>query len=440
MNKEKFFDAMEKDIELADIPESEKTKLMQNLLYLKNQKINLMITGATGSGKSSTINALFDMEIAKVGVGVDPETMDISKYELENLILWDSPGLGDGKDADNRHANNIKKKLNEVDENGNLLIDLVLVILDGSTRDLGTSYELINKVIIPNLGENKEQRILVAINQADMAMKGRHWDFEKNKPEETLIEFLDEKVKSVKKRIEEATKLDVNPIYFSAGFKEDSENQQKPYNLSKLLYYIIKATPEEKRLSYVDNINQEEEMWKDDDGIENYGLKIKQSFFSTVKEHATKGANIGSEIGSIFGKAGESAGKTLGAIAGSVVGAVKTLFSGRSSGGGGGCYITTAVCKFQNKPDDCYELTQFRNFRDEWLVKQVQGQKLISEYYETAPKIVAQIDKLANKDEIYTNINEQYLIPCLKYIENKKMAQCEKHYTKMMNDLYKEYK
>lgn len=441
MNKEKFFDAMEKDIELADIPESEKTKLMQNLLYLKNQKINLMITGATGSGKSSTINALFDMEIAKVGVGVDPETMDISKYELENLILWDSPGLGDGKDADNRHANNIKKKLNEVDENGNLLIDLVLVILDGSTRDLGTSYELINKVIIPNLGENKEQRILVAINQADMAMKGRHWDFEKNKPEETLIEFLDEKVKSVKKRIEEATQLDVNPIYFSAGFKEDSENQQKPYNLSKLLYYIIKATPEEKRLSYVDNINQEEEMWKDDDGIENYGLKIKQSFFSTVKEHATKGANIGSEIGSIFGKAGESAGKALGAIAGSVVGAVKTLFSGRSSGGGGGgCYITTAVCKFQNKPDDCYELTQFRNFRDEWLVKQVQGQKLISEYYETAPKIVAQIDKLANKDEIYTNINEQYLIPCLKYIENKKMAQCEKHYTKMMNDLYNEYK
>ena len=35
-----------------------------------------MITGATGSGKSSTINALFNMEVAKVGVGVNPETMD----------------------------------------------------------------------------------------------------------------------------------------------------------------------------------------------------------------------------------------------------------------------------------------------------------------------------------------------------------------------------
>ena len=100
----KFFNAMEKDIMEADIPDSEKNKLMKNFLQLKEQKINLMITGATGCGKSSTINALFNTEVAKVGVGVDPETMDIRKYELENLVLWDSPGLGDGKEADNRHA------------------------------------------------------------------------------------------------------------------------------------------------------------------------------------------------------------------------------------------------------------------------------------------------------------------------------------------------
>ena len=169
-DEKNILEAMETDIMNANIPEAERTKLMKNLLQLKKQKINLMITGATGSGKSSTINALFNTEVAKVGVGVDPETMDITKYDLDNLVLWDSPGLGDGKEADNRHANNIINKLDETDENGNLLIDLVLVILDGSTRDLGTSYELINRVIIPNLGKNKENRILVAINQADVAM------------------------------------------------------------------------------------------------------------------------------------------------------------------------------------------------------------------------------------------------------------------------------
>ena len=261
----KFFETMESDIMNADIPETERNKLMRNLINLKDQKINLLITGATGCGKSSTINALFNTEVAKVGVGVDPETMDITRYDLDNLVLWDSPGLGDGKEADNRHAKNIIRKLNERDENGNLLIDLVLVILDGSTRDLGTSYELINQVIVPNLGEDKSGRILVAINQADVAMKGRYWNSEENRPEPQLVEFLEKKAESVRKRIKEGTGLDVTPIYYSAGFKEEGMEQCRPYNLSKLLCYIVKYTPKKKRLALVENINQDQEMWKHDD-------------------------------------------------------------------------------------------------------------------------------------------------------------------------------
>ena len=151
---ERFMDKMEQSIMDADMSDSEKSKLLKNLFYIREQKINLMVTGATGCGKSSTINALFKTEVAKVGTGVDPETMEITKYELDNLVIWDTPGLGDGKEADVRHAKNIVSKLNEKDGKGELLIDLVLVILDGSTRDLGTSYELINQVIVPNLGED----------------------------------------------------------------------------------------------------------------------------------------------------------------------------------------------------------------------------------------------------------------------------------------------
>ena len=265
MRKTYNFENMEHDIMNADINENEKSKLLKNVMRLKDNKINIMITGATGCGKSSTINALFDTEVAKVGVGVDPETMEIEKYELDNLILWDTPGLGDGKEADNRHAKNIIHKLAEVDAQDNALIDLVLVILDSGTRDLGTSYELINNVIIPNLGADKEGRILVAFNQADMAMKRRHWDYDKNEPNSRLKAFLDEMAESVKNRIYEATGVKVNPIYYSAGFKEEGEMQNRPYNLSKLLYYIVKATPEEKRAVYVTTLNQDENMWKDDD-------------------------------------------------------------------------------------------------------------------------------------------------------------------------------
>lgn len=445
-NEKKFLDAMESDIMNADIPDSEKNKLMKNFLHLKDQKINLMITGATGCGKSSTINALFNTEVAKVGVGVDPQTMEITKYELDNLILWDSPGLGDGKEADNRHAKNIIKKLNERDEYGNLLIDLVLVILDGSTRDLGTSYELINSIIIPNLGEDKENRILIAINQADVAMKGRYWNYEKNKPEPPLVKFLEEKVISIQKRIKEGTGIDVMPIYYSAGFKEEGMEQCRPYNLTKLLYYIIKFTPKEKRLSFVENINQSEEMWKDNDDLENYRKGILESFGETVSECAMDGADIGGDIGSIFGSAGEKAGRVIGGAIGAGVGVVKEIakwipkppiFTG---GGrcGGGCYITTATCEELGKPDDCYELNAFRGFRDNWLKFQTDGQELIERYYSTAPAIVELINKQPNRSEVYHHLNEQYLSKCLSHIEKNENEECKKIYVNMMKYLFEE--
>ena len=279
-----FIEELKKNIMNSGASESEKSKMLKNILQVEKQKINLMVTGATGCGKSSTINALFDAPVAKVGNGPDPETMDIQKYELDNLIIWDTPGLGDGKVADERHAKNIIRKLNEKDEDGNLLIDLVLVILDGSTRDLGTSYDLINNVIIPNLGSDKEHRILIAINQCDVAMKGKYWNEKLNKPEAPLVKFLDEKVASVKKRIKDSTGVNTDPIYYSAGYNDPYIGQMKPYNLSKLLYYIVSYTPKKKRVVYVNNINQDKNMWKENDNQKNYNAGIFETIKDTVSD------------------------------------------------------------------------------------------------------------------------------------------------------------
>jgi len=325
MNKENIFKKMQNDVMNSSLDEKTKKKIFENILKLKDEKVNLLITGATGSGKSSTINAMFNIEVAKVGTGVDPETMSIKKYELDNLILWDSPGLGDGKEKDILHAKGIIKKLLEKGDDGDPLIDLVLVILDGGSRDLGTSYELINQVIIPNLGENAKDRILIAINQADVAMGGRYWNYAKNKPEKKLMKFLDEKVISVKNRVKEATGLDVEPIYYCAGYKDDEE-EQNPYNLSKFLYYIVKATPSKKRLVYVDSTSQDQDMWEDDDEIKEYGDEIRKSTWETVKEYASIGADIGGDIGSVFGETGRRIGESVGRVIGSVVGFISSLF------------------------------------------------------------------------------------------------------------------
>ncbi|MGN1137381.1 MAG: GTPase family protein [Oscillospiraceae bacterium] len=315
----RLFETVEKDINNSTtISEEEKVKLLTKVHNLRDRKINLMITGATGCGKSSTINALFDSEVAKVGQGADPETMKITRYELNNLVIWDSPGLGDGKENDIEHSKKIIQKLNECDEDGNALIDLVLVIIDGSTRDMGTSYQLINEVIIPNLGENKKDRILVAINKCDGAMSGRHWIYSENRPDEKLVDFLKEKVMSVHDRIYEATGVDIEPIYYAAGFKED-DDEQKPYNLSKLLYFIIQHTPKEKRLVYATNMSKEPDVWKSDDELQDYREEIRHSFMEAFVDSISEGADYGEQIGeALFGTSGAFLGKFVGGVVGGV--------------------------------------------------------------------------------------------------------------------------
>lgn len=99
------------------------------------------------------------------------------------------------------------------------------------------------------------------------------------------------------------------------------------------------------------------------------------------------------------------------------------------------CFITTAVCKYFNKPDDCYELTTLRKFRDYWLAIQPEGKELIEEYYAIAPGIVTAIDTSSEKDRIYMRILSDYIEPCIKLIEVGAYDTCKKLYIDMVNDL-----
>ena len=245
-NHRNIFESLHEEVMQSDLPEAEKNRCLSALLKASSRHVNLMLVGATGSGKSSTINAMFDMSVAKVGIGVDPETKEIEKYDLGNLTIWDTPGLGDSVEKDKKHIKQIVRKLSEINDEGKLLIDLVLVVLDASNKDLTVSYNVINNTLIPCLGNDNTQRILIALNQADMAMKGRHWDSEKNLPDSTLKGFLTKKVNSIKRRVLDATGVSVEPIYYSAGYTEDDGEQLSPYNLSKFSFIFFMLLPRRK--------------------------------------------------------------------------------------------------------------------------------------------------------------------------------------------------
>jgi len=206
--------------------------------------LDVLLVGATGVGKSSTINAIFGDRVAKVGTGSDPETQLISSYKVKDYFrIHDSAGLGDGIANDERHAKNIISELTKTASvNGDSsipygFIDMVLVILDGSGRDLGTTYQLLKNVILPVFDP---KRIIVMINQADMAMKGRYWNHTIQKPEETLLNFLEKKAISTQVRIKEATGMTIHkPIYYSAEYE---------YHIDKIISHITASLPKERRV------------------------------------------------------------------------------------------------------------------------------------------------------------------------------------------------
>jgi len=97
---------------------------------------------------------------------------------------------------------------------------------------------------------------------------------------------------------------------------------------------------------------------------------------------------------------------------------------GGGGGGGGGCYLTTTCCKYMNLPDDCFELTTLRAFRDTFVTLED-----INEYYRQAPAIVNRLTEARIK-EIWTVIQD-----CLSDIKNHLYNSAYNRYKSLMKGL-----
>lgn len=321
------YQRLEKAILESDLPDAVKSGQISRLAKIKKEPVNILFIGSTGVGKSSTINALFNMEKAKVG-DIDPETENVECFELENLYVWDTPGIGDDIEKDRKSITKIKEKLTEkTGKEKNALIDLIVVIMDAGQRDLTGVYDCINQILIPVMGKDEVQkRIVIGMNKADTAMSGRHWLNELNSPDVVLTEYLDKKAESIKRRISESTGIKVEPVYYCAGYKEKDEPQMPPYNLIKLLYRIVEAMPTERRIVMVDQINPKRKQWKFSDKKMNYGDKILDDLWRSIKENVQVFSDYGLNIGTwVMGAPGGLLGIIIGGALGAVAGTVKYL-------------------------------------------------------------------------------------------------------------------
>ena len=100
-----------------------------------------------------------------------------------------------------------------------------------------------------------------------------------------MIERLDELVQTAKDRIKADTGLEVEPIYYSAGCEIDGEVLSRPYNLQKLLSFILDRLPKKKRAAIALYVNENTDNFQSNDNKENYQGKVEESIFSSFLDY-----------------------------------------------------------------------------------------------------------------------------------------------------------
>ena len=119
--------------------------------------------------------------------------------------------------------------------------------------------------------------------------------------------------------------MDVQPVYYCAGYREESGDVVYPYNLSKLLYYIMEAMPAQKRIAVMESINTDAGNYEyNDDG--DYNEKVKDSFYESF-DYITEGIDAGADIGgAILGIPGTLVGGILGGVIGCIHSILDIIF------------------------------------------------------------------------------------------------------------------
>ena len=130
----------------------------------KEEKFSLLITGKTGVGKSSLVNALVGAKVAKEGHKKVAGTPEVTSYmvtiEKVNIRIWDSPGLEDGTGNDETYLAEIESKITEK-------IDLVIFCLKMDDTRLNSGDRGTLKRLTERFGKNMWKNAVIALTFAN---------------------------------------------------------------------------------------------------------------------------------------------------------------------------------------------------------------------------------------------------------------------------------
>ena len=308
------------------LPKEVKEKLDE---WESNSKsVSVMITGKTGSGKSTLVNTLVGQEVAVEGRSLSRCSTEVAshskKVEDVDLKVWDSPGLQDETEGEAKYLQEIKRNCNDV--------DLFVYCIRMSERNYLTDIVAMKK-LTDTLGQDIWENAIIVLTFANDISEeaiAKHGD-EQKKIQKDFMKSLKKWRKEIKGKLQEvvglpkeqAERVDVLP----AGYRTDPKLpiKESPFWLTKLWLRALLATKSRAqpamikinrhRFKTLEDEGSEEakddatqkEMEKGQDLIfENKGMEFGEEFdidpelskiCGTCKSHGKGGAALMIELG-----------------------------------------------------------------------------------------------------------------------------------------------
>lgn len=185
------------------------------------------IIGKSGVGKSTTINALFNLEekISHTTTGTTKNNENIVELpEGGQLSVIDMPGLGEDIELDKQYREIYKKVLPSA--------DVVVYVVQANMKALRYDQKILRD-IAENVMGNLKGRFVIALNQVDKIGPG-DWNDKFNYPSPQQEDNINRRCQDIQKKLSDALSIKVEQIeYYSAT---------KRYRLYNLLAAIIKAS------------------------------------------------------------------------------------------------------------------------------------------------------------------------------------------------------
>ncbi|MBG5882807.1 GTPase family protein [Providencia alcalifaciens] len=160
---------------LSALPHSFQTSFFNQLNYLINYSPTIGLMGKTGAGKSSLINALFQLSLSPVS-DVSGCTRQAQRFNMtinnHTLTFIDLPGVGESLERDKEYHQLYRNLLPE--------LDLIIWVLKADDR-AWSSDEQCYHFLTEQCGY-QPSRFLFVLNQADKIEPCRQWDEQLHQP------------------------------------------------------------------------------------------------------------------------------------------------------------------------------------------------------------------------------------------------------------------